>query len=209
MLKRLFPAAFSIAAIAAAVASEGRPHRLPVDIAELGSVSGKLTFSAARPKQPVVVYLEGVPAGAKPAPLVVRQRGAQFNPAFAVVVAGQEVVFDNDEDQDIDHNVYTLGAEEINLDIFSRGTKRSHTFSATGEVSVYCSVHKLMDGKLFVAPSPAFSIAGEDGSFRIPQVPAGTYVLRTYQKAKRFKDAEVKVDVRAGQDSAVGVEMKR
>jgi plastocyanin len=195
-----------------AIAAERRALPPAEPVADMGSVSGKATFSAARPKQPIIVWLEregGEVPGKKPAPLVIGQKGAQFNPAFAVVVVGQEVVFNNDEDKEIDHNVYTLGAEQKNFDIFPKGQNKTYAFTKTGEISLYCSVHKLMDGKLFVAPSAAWAEVGEDGSFRIPNVPAGTYTLRTYQKAKRFRDVEQKIVVKDGQATQVAVEMTR
>lgn len=195
-----------------AMAAERRPVPPAEPIADMGSVSGKVTFSAARPKQPIIAWLEregGEVPGKKPATLVIGQKGAQFNPAFAVVVIGQEVQFNNDEDKEIDHNVYTLGAEQKNFDIFPKGQNKTYAFTKTGEISLYCSVHKLMDGKLFVAPSSAWAEVGDDGSFSIANVPPGTYTLRTYQKAKRFRDVELKVTVKAGEAASVAVEMTR
>ena len=198
---------------AAASASGTRaPEAESVPIADSGSIRGTATFSSPRPKQPIIAWLQrdgGEAPFSPPAPLTIRQRGARFDPSFAVVVTGQDVVFENDEDREIDHNVYSLGAEEINLGIFPPKKSRVHTFSTPGEVSLYCSVHKLMDGKLFVAPSPAFAEIGEDGSFSIAGVPAGTYTLRTWQKARRFRDVETRVTVSAGAETAVAVEMKR
>jgi hypothetical protein len=125
------------------------------------------------------------------------------------VVVGQKVIFENDEEKQIDHNVYTLGAEERDFGIFPPGEDRDHTFRKPGEISLYCSVHKLMDGKLFVAPSPAWAEVAEDGSFAIAGVEAGAYTLRTYQKAKRFREAAVKVSVKPGEATKAAVELKR
>jgi plastocyanin len=178
----------------------------------VGSVAGKATFSAARPKQPIIVWLErdgGETPFKMPASLQIGQKGAQFNPSFAVVVSGQEVVFNNDEDKEIDHNVYTLGAEKKDFDIFPKGKSVRYSFTKTGEVSLYCSVHKLMDGKLFVAPSPSYAEVADDGSFSIAGIAPGSYTLKTYQKAKRFRDVEFKVTVKAGETANVVVEMKR
>ncbi|MCE9582329.1 MAG: hypothetical protein K8T20_07535 [Planctomycetes bacterium] len=193
-------------------AAEDRGPAALTPVADTGSVAGKATFSVARPKQPIIVYLErdgGEIAGKKPEPLMIGQKGAQFNPSFAVVVTGQEVVFNNDEDKEIDHNVYTLGAEQKNFDIFPRGKSVHYNFSNAGEVSLYCSVHKLMDGKLFVAPSAAWAEIADDGSFSIPNIAPGAYTVRTYQKAKRFRDVELKVVVKAGETAKVPVEMTR
>jgi len=181
--------------------------------AKKGKVSGRLTFSHKRPAQEIVIYLE--PKGAAwtfeaPAPVTIRQQGARFEPPFNVIVTGQKVTFLNDEVREIDHNVYTLGAEEKDFDIFGKGESRDHVFAKPGEVYVHCSIHKFMDGKIFVAPVPAFDvIAGTDETFEIDGVAAGSYVLRTYQRAKRFHDAEIAVTVTADKESKVTVEMNR
>src|SRR5690606_30433970 len=126
-----------------------------------GRVAGKVTFSVRRPNQPMVVYLLKVDGDGKtatqgifdvPATLVVSQKGARFDPGFAVLVRGQEVEFDNDEEAEISHNVYFLGEVELDLGIFAQGEKASHKFEDFGEVSVHCSIHKRMDARLFVAP---------------------------------------------------------
>lgn len=182
--------------------------------APAGGLAGTIVFPKPRPAQPVVVYLmrEGgelayAPPEEKP---VVRQREARFDPAFLAIVAGQTVVFDNDEDKEIDHNVYVLGAEERDLGIFGPGTQVPHRFDKAGEVLVHCSIHKLMDGKLFVAPSPAFAVVAPDAdAFTIDKVPAGRYVLRTYQKSKRFHDADVPVEIRPGETTTLRVELAR
>ena len=182
--------------------------------AKKGSVSGKLTFSKQRPAQPIVVYLERKDDLAFDAPdkVKVAQKGAKFEPAFAVVTAGQTVEFVNDEEKEIDHNVYSPDAGGFDLGIFSRGATATYVFKKehVGAVSLHCSVHKLMDGKLFVAPNPAFAlVAGDGDSFSIKDVPEGTYTLKTYQRAKRFHEAEMEVKVEAGKDATVTVEFAR
>jgi len=193
-------------------AAERRERPPAIPIAEMGSVAGKATFSAARPKQPLIVWLEregGELPGKTEDALQIGQKGAVFTPPFAVVILGQDVFFNNDEDKEIDHNVYMLGAEKKDHGIFAKGKSVKHTFTTTGEVSLYCSVHKLMDGKLFVVPSTAYAFVSDDGSFSIAGVAPGNYTLKTYQKAKRFRDVELKISVKAGEMTSVAVEMKR
>lgn len=189
------------------------PQDVPWKDAPKGIVKGTLAFPGPRPKQPIVVYLEraGAPAFTLPAePLVIGQKEARFDPPFAVVVVGRKVVFDNNEDKDVDHNVFTLGAEDADFGIFARGKKVEHVFDKAGEVRLHCSIHKFMDGKIFVAPTPAFTIVDGDATeFSIADVPAGAWTLKTYQKAKRFHDAELKVEVAKGETASVAVEMKR
>ncbi|MCC6574624.1 MAG: hypothetical protein IT462_12645 [Planctomycetes bacterium] len=181
--------------------------------ADKGDLSGNIKFSAKRPSQPVVVYLvadDGEGAFDVPAAMKVKQKGAKFEPSFGVLVRGQKAEFVNDEGAEIDHNVYFLGAAEVDLGIFQPGATAEHEFTKAGEVSVHCSIHKLMDAKLFIAPSPAFAnVPADDNAFSIKGVPVGKYTLKTWQKSKRFKDAEVKVEVKKGETTKIDVEMTR
>jgi plastocyanin len=184
-----------------------------------GTVKGRVTFSARRPQQPVVIYLVRLGDDDKPgeqglytAPdkLKVSQKGGKFDPAFAVLVRKQSADFLNDEDKEISHNVYFLGDIQADLGIFDQGESREHTFEEAGEVSVHCSIHKRMDAKFYVVPTPAFAVVEADSdSFEIKGVPAGRYRLHTWQRQKRFKDFEATVEVTDGGTASVTVEMKR
>ncbi len=183
------------------------------DTAKKGSVKGNLKFSAKRASAPVVIYLKRVDGEGKftvPDMLEVSQKEARFEPGFAVMVAGQKAKFLNDEKKEISHNVYFLGAAEVDLGIFDQAQSVEHQFTAAGEVSVHCSIHKNMDAKYFIAPSPAFALVENDAtSFTISGVPEGKYQLKTWQKQKRFKDAEMDVTVEADKEASVTVEMAR
>jgi plastocyanin len=187
--------------------------------AKKGVVKGSVTFSARRPRQPMVIYLVRQGADGKPGEqglydvpreIVVSQRGAMFEPRFAVLVRKQKVKFLNDEKKEISHNVYFLGDVEADLGIFDRGESREHAFDGAGEVSVHCSIHKRMDAKFFVAPSPAFAVLAADASsFEIKGVPVGKYTLYTWQKQRRFRDFRTTVDVTDGEAASVTVKMER
>ena len=181
--------------------------------AEKGDLKGSVKFSAKRPAQSMVVYLERVGEQGSfdvPAKLSVSQKGAVFAPAFAVLVIGQEAEFKNDEEKEIDHNVYFLGASNLDLDIIAQGKSKSQKFDAAGEVSIHCSIHKFMDAKYFIAPNPAcFTLAADASSYAIKGVPVGKYKLRTWQKSKRFKDVELDVEIKKGEEATLNVEMTR
>ncbi|MCF6227091.1 MAG: hypothetical protein L3J82_00260 [Planctomycetes bacterium] len=185
-----------------------------------GSVSGTISYAPRASRQPMVVYLVRVDAENNPVTqgkfktpnkLVVRQKGAKFSPSFAVLQTGQKVEFENDEDKEIAHNVYFLGVEDLDLGIFEQNESVTHTFTESGSVSVHCSIHKRMDGKFFVAPTPAYALVMKAGkSFKIKGVPIGRYILKTWQKQKRFKDVtDLVVEVNKGQTTKVAVNMKR
>ncbi len=215
-------------ACAAAGTVRGQPHKLVAvysqvietgrsaakwSEAEKGDLTGTLKFSGRRPNQSLVVYLAadgGESEFAAPAALKVRQKGAKFDPAFAVLVRGQKAEFINDETAEIDHNVYFLGAEDLDLGVFEPNTSVSHEFTKAGEVSVHCSIHKLMDAKFFIAPSPAFvEVKADATTFNLSGVPVGKYTLRTYQRTRRFKDAEISIEIKKGEKTSVTVEMAR
>jgi plastocyanin len=181
--------------------------------AEKGDLKGSVKFSAKRPAQPMVIYLERVGEQGTfdvPAKLAVSQKGAVFAPAFAVLVIGQEAEFKNDEEKEIDHNVYFLGASNIDLDIIAQGKSKTQKFEAAGEVSIHCSIHKFMDAKYFIAPNPAFVVLAADAtSFDMKGVPIGKYKLRTWQKSKRFKDVELDVEISKDAEATRDVEMTR
>jgi plastocyanin len=187
--------------------------------ARKGTVKGGVTFSTRRPQQPIVIYLVKQGADGKageqglydvPPEFEVSQRGAKFEPGFAVLVRKQKVKFLNDEKREISHNVYFLGDIEADLGIFAQGESRAHDFAGAGEVSVHCSIHKRMDAKFFVAPNPAFAVLEADaGSFEIKGVPVGRYTLHTWQKQKRFKDFRTAVEVTDGGTTSVTVKMAR
>lgn len=183
------------------------------DSSKKGSLKGSLKFSAKRASAPVVVYLTRVDGEGKfpvPAMLEVSQKEARFEPGFAVLVAGQKAKFLNDEKKEISHNVYFLGAAEIDLGIFDKAQSVEHQFTAAGEVSVHCSIHKNMDAKYFIAPSPAYALVESDAdTFSISGVPEGKYKLKTWQKQKRFKDAELDVTIEAEKEATITVEMAR
>ena len=188
------------------------PQDAPWAKAKKGRVKGTIEFAKGPRTYPVVVYLErkGAPLEfAPPAPLRVSQKGATFRPNFAVLVRGQKAIFLNDEPADIGHNVHFLGQETSDLGIIERGGEAAYTFAKSGEIVLRCSIHKFMDGRFFVAPTPAFAEVSGGSEFAIEGVPAGRYTLRTYQRTRRFYDAEMEVDVREGATADVTVVLTR
>ncbi|MFO0983425.1 MAG: hypothetical protein U1E76_17110 [Planctomycetota bacterium] len=178
-----------------------------------GRLQGTIACCRPRPKQELVVFLVrdgGELVRSESQRHAIGQKGARFEPSFLTIVSGDTVTFVNDEEKEIDHNVYGLGAERFDLGIFPRGSREQHVFLLPGEIALHCSVHKMMDAKLFVAPSAAYAVVdGDHDQFAIERVPAGTYRLRTYQKFKRFRDADQAVTVRAGELASVTIELQR
>ncbi len=167
--------------------------------AEAGTLSGELQVDGKRPPKSFIIYLspagsDGVQAGDKA--LRVSQRGSRFSPGEAVVVQGGAVDFANDEEQNIDHNVYSLSkGNRFDIGLASKGTNKRVVFKKSGIVKYYCSVHKNMEGKLFVVPSPYFAQVDKPGAFAIENVPEGDWVVKVSVAHRRYKASPVPVTI--------------
>lgn len=189
-------------------------------------LTGTVSVPAGRTLPEMVVYLErpageepvkpganqsAASAGDSPCRATISQKDGKFVPSFLVVPVGAVVEFRNDEPTDLEHNVFSRSAPKP-FDLGLSGPKdKPHTitFDKPGEVALYCSVHRYMDATVYVTPTAYAAQPGKDGTFEIKDIPPGNWVLRTWQRRKRFGDAEIPVTIAAGQNPNITVEMKR
>ena len=162
----------------------------------------------------MVVYLEPTDPTLRLPPTEKRarvsQKAAQFSPAVTVVSVGQEVEFLNDEDRPVEHNVFSNAANaRFDLGLYPQGQSRTVAFDKPGAVVLYCSVHKFMDGVVYVCPCPFFSKVDAEGHFQIEGVRPGAYTLKTWQRRRRFPDQSMPLKVEAGQTLDLKLEMHR
>jgi plastocyanin len=182
------------------------------------TITGKVTAASEVPLSEMVVFLERAtdaplsePSTADvPPPAIVRQKGAKFDPPLLVVSVGQAVSFLNDEDKPVEHNVFSNApAKKFDLGLYPPSQSKSITFDKPGAVFIYCSIHRFMDGVVYVCPTRFHSRVGEDGSYRIENVPPGMYRLKTWQRRKRFSEKSEPLEVKDATPQAVNLELKR
>jgi plastocyanin len=188
----------------------GKPATKPAT----SSVTGTVTAETDVQLSEMVVYLESPDPKRAVAPATqpvdVSQKGAQFAPRLTVVSVGQTVNFLNDEDRPIEHNVFSNSpAKRFDLGLYGPNQSRSVTFDKPGPVFLYCSIHRYMDGVVFVAPTPYTSLVDKEGQYRIDAVPPGAWVLRTWQRRRRFPEKKVPVTVGSDKAAVVDLELKR
>jgi plastocyanin len=143
--------------------------------APVAATSSEVTGVA--PKNAIVTL---IPAAGEPAmpddAAVMDQISKQFLPHTLLARVGQPVEFRNSED--MPHNVTVLrresGSEVFNVGT-DRGQKYVHTFDRVGQFDVKCDIHEGMEATVIVARGPMTTIAGDDGSFTIPNVAFGSY----------------------------------
>jgi plastocyanin len=186
--------ASSVKAVAVAGSlSVGEGLRLPEVIVFLESTDPKFRFTP--PQQPVVVS----------------QKKATFLPAMIVVPVGSKVDFRNDEKGPVEHNVFSKSeAKKFDLGLYRpEDPIEPVTFDTPGAVRLRCSIHRYMDGVIYVTPTPYFAIVDKDGRFNIAGVPPGNYRIKTWQRSQRFKEIDMPITVTAGKPLAVNVTMAR
>src|SRR3989338_5892733 len=66
-------------------------------------------------------------------------------------------------------------------------------------IPLKCDVHFWMTGYLHVLAHPFFAVTGEDGSFTIPGLPAGTYTLEAWHGVLGTQTAEITVGAGSSQ----------
>jgi len=180
------------------------------------SVRGVVKAESEVPLSEMVIYLESADPAYKPEapkePVKVSQKGAKFAPPMMIVCVGQTVDFLNDEDRPIEHNVFSNApAKRFDLGLYKPGESKQVTFDKTGAVFLYCSIHRYMDGVIYVSPTPYFSrVNPADGTYAIENVPPGKWTLKTWQRRKRFPEKTVPVNLEQGKEGAtVDLELKK
>jgi plastocyanin len=179
-------------------------------------VAGRFSAEGGRPLPETIVYLESTDPARKfdvPRTSVrVSQKDAKFTPSLIVIAAGQSVDFRNDEGRPIEHNVFSRSpAKSFDLGLYRPGSgDKLVTFDTPGAVRLFCSIHRYMDGVVYVCPTPFFAkVSPKDGSYRIEKVPPGGYRVKTWQRNQRFPELEAPVSVSASGEAAVNLQFAR
>ena len=177
------------------------------------NLSGEVKIEGRKRLRNLVVYLE--PASQATRVEAARharisQRGRAFSPRTIVIVQGGEVEFVNDEEREIDHNVYSLSpGNKFDIGLASRGITRKVQFNNSGIVKYFCSVHKNMEGTITVVPSPYYVVVKKPGKFMIRDVPPGDWLVRVAVTHRRYRATPVPVKIAAAPVDNVFVTLSR
>jgi plastocyanin len=176
-----WPTFFSLLLAAAIVlnASGGVTGTVALRDSRLKSVESGHDYSG------VVVWLEplsgNVPEAHGPLRATMLQKNKKFVPHVLVVRRGTQVDFPNQDP--IFHNAFsTFSGQVFDIGLYKPGSSRTVTFSRSGVVRIFCNIHSAMSAVIVVVDTPWFATTSPDGSFRIPDVPAGEYRLRIFHE---------------------------
>jgi plastocyanin len=155
----------------------------------------------------VLKGLEGNSSGPSAEPLVIDQKGCLYLPYVSAVQTGQKVIVKNSDP--VLHNVHTTpkspGNEEKNLAQMPNGADLEFVFAAPEDFLRFkCDVHPWMFSYVTVLDHPYFAVTGEDGTFKISDVPPGKYTIEVKHRKAGSSTAEVEVtDAGATVDLAI------
>ena len=157
-----------------------------------GTVSGVLSLEERAGAdrgdiRSAVVYLEprerAIPVNDVPSmrSRVIAMRGREFRPHVAIVLAGGNVAFPNDDP--FSHNVFSnVDLGPFDLGLYRRGVTRAATFGRPGVYPIYCNIHSMMVSFVVAVPSPWATQPDDVGHFTLRGVPAGRYVIHAWHE---------------------------
>jgi hypothetical protein len=124
---------------------------------------------------------------------VLDQVNCTFTPHVIGVTAGQEVVIKSSDPTF--HNVHIAGpsGDLMNIAVPAPNVENRKTFDTPEVLHVKCDVHPWMSAYVGVFENPFFAVTGEDGSFEIKGVPAGTYKLAVVHEQYGKQEQEITV----------------
>jgi len=133
------------------------------------------------------------------------QKGCEYNPHVLAFPAGSTVAILNDDG--ILHNVHSYS--KVNTAFNMAQPKFKKTLDVKIEkpeaVEVKCDVHGWMHGWLVATETPYFAVTDKSGSFKLDNVPAGSYTVEVWHE--KLGKSTQKVTVKAKEDAKVSFEV--
>jgi plastocyanin len=168
-------------------------------IASLVAQGGDITGKVSGGKGVSVVYLEAVPGKTFPPPakpFEMDQKSLLFQPHLLVAPVGSTVEFLNSDK--VAHNIFwpaINGNKKLghNLGTWPTGEKRAFKFDTPGIVPLLCNVHPEMSGFVIVTPTPFYAETDASGSYKIADVPNGSYSVSAWREGMKVQTKPVTV----------------
>jgi hypothetical protein len=127
-------------------------------------------------------------------PVELDQVGCVYTPHIVAVQAGQPIAIRNSDP--VLHNVNTRPQTNrgFNISQPQAGMVTERTFNSQEVmIPVRCDVHGWMAAYIGVVDHPYFAVTGDDGSFRIENLPPGDYVIEAWHEQYGTQTANVTV----------------
>ena len=193
----------------------GRPRRNP--LIQMGADPNCLTINAGKKVvqqfvslnrdksvDSVFVHIVDEVAGgaASSEPVVIEQQGCIYHPRIAGAVVGQTLKVRNNDSTL--HNIHPLSEKGNSFNVGQPKAGLESNFpmkSAEVMLRIKCDVHPWMIGFVGVKRHPYFDVTSEGGTFKIENVPAGTYTVQAWQE--KLGTVDLAVEVKDGETVTV------
>jgi len=168
-----------------------------VAVADLG-----MGVTHGPPDRRSVVYLDPAPRAAFDSREETRPRMDQkdetFVPHVLAIVAGTTVDFPNNDHTY--HNVFSLSkTKTFDLGRYAVGRSKAVKFDRPGIVRVFCDIHSHMSAFILVFAHRYFALSDIDGSYRLENVPPGTYNVFAWNESAPLDSRRVVVPDAGGE----------
>ncbi len=167
-------------------AHDGRPH----DESEVISPSGGLAN--------VFIYvksgLEGKTFEIPGTPVTIDQQGCWFSPRVLGIQTGQVLRVVNSDP--VTHNIHPLAQinREWNHSQGQGDAPLARKFLHPEiMIRVKCNIHRWMRAYIGVVDNPYFAVSSSDGSFEIPNLPPGDYVIEAWHETLGTQEQHVTI----------------
>ena len=146
---------------------------------------------------------KGKPWGEPAMPPKINNEKCIFQPHVQVVPLGSDFTIYNSDP--ILHNTHGFhGTKTVfNVALPFQDAQVKKKLDKPGVVRVECDVHGWMQGWVYVADNPYYTLSGEDGTFSLADVPPGDYTLLIWQE--HGGEMEKRVSVKAGETVDIGM----
>lgn len=163
---------FALACISGSLIIAGHAH---------ANSSIQVMDSSGQAVPDAVVYAElvGSPQVAKSATAEIQQKDKKFMPFVTVIQTGTSVSFPNNDT--VRHHAYSFSpAKPFELKLYSGKPAAPVLFDKAGTVVVGCNIHDQMVAYIHIVDTPYFAKTDASGTARLPAIPPGKYVLKTW-----------------------------
>ena len=140
-------------------------------------------------------------------PVTLDQTGCRFVPHVVIVPARQTLRILNSDA--ILHNVHPVAKknQSFNKAMTPHMKQMDVSFKRGERVPVKCDVHDWMRAWIIVTEHPYFGITGDNGEFRLEDVPVGKHAIEVWHES--LGKQKIQVVVEAGKETRIEIKFKK